>query len=438
VKKKGDDIAMGADRPTTPKSIQWPDNHCDYTNNSIPAADTLLTHIMGWVVQQYKRTIMIDFLPARLVRARDRWYICYYQRDPVDGIRKRHRDTFDLNRLATVRERTAAARIIIQDINSKLPYGYPYEKEHYTRTISMPADEAIAMSMSTKNDLRQATINSYRSTSNKFLQYLEQKKLLQAPVGSIDESLAQAYSDHLQRTGISGCTHNNDIAELKAIFSVLKDRRIIFENPWCSIKKRRVKSKTRKPIRDNDVLTILEYLKANDKSVYLSCLLLYYCMIRPNEQRYITRSQIDLARSIIYINGERAKNHKDQIVTLPDEFHDIMISLGIDELKPRDYILGYASSIGSPTPIGKNTTSARYHDHILFLYNRGRISTREGNTLYSWKDTGGDALAYKINDAVKLKNQFRHHSLDETQAYLSGLLKADPSIKNNHILPTKT
>lgn len=63
----------------------------------------------------------MHYLPARLVVSRQRWYITFYQTDPVTGKRVRHRDTFDLNRIPSIRERTQAARMIIHEINAKLP-----------------------------------------------------------------------------------------------------------------------------------------------------------------------------------------------------------------------------------------------------------------------------------------------------------------------------
>ena len=380
---------------------------------------------------------MNDYLPARLVRAKDRWFISFYQTDPLDRIRRRHRETYDLNRVENKHQRLELAKNLIRKINAQLPYGYPHEHGLYFRSVSMPVDEALNYALETKSDLRPATLHSYRSTCKTFKSFLTNQRMETIPVGSIDKSIAFAYSDFIIKSGKAAVTHNNVIDELRCIFNVLKERDIIFNNPWVGIRKRREAPKKRKPVPSSDITTILEYLFENDKSVYLSCLLEFYCMIRPNEQRYIRQCQVDLERSVIQIKPEFAKNHKEEIVTIPDEFKKTLISLGIEQLDPSYFILGYSSLIGSWKPIGKNTTSARYTEHINTLYAAGRISTKDGNTLYSWKDTGGDYMAGSINDAVRMKNQFRHHSLEETQKYLSQSTTADKKIRKRHNLPVK-
>ncbi len=434
-KKEGEEGRFA--RSTTPSNTEA-NIYGDRGASDQPDGDTILARIIqSRVVMQPICIIMIDYLPARLVRAKDRWYICFYQTDPVDRIRRRHRDTFDLNRIDSISMRMDAARTLIRQINAKLPYGYPYETSMYTRTVSMPVNEALDYVLEIKSDLRPATIQSYRSNCKKFKQFLATRKLDSIPIGSVDESLAIAYSDHIVRSGKAAVTHNNLIDEMKGIFNLLLKRKIIFHNPWLVISKRREAPKRRKPVPAADIYTILNYLEANDKTTYLSCLLEFYCMIRPNEQRYLQRHQIDLDASVISINGEYAKNHQDQVVTIPDEFKETLINLGINRLAPSDYLLGYADSIGSRKPIGKNTTSGRYTDHISNLYASGQISSRTGNTLYSWKDTGGDHLKKSIKDAVRMKNQFRHHSLEETQKYLSQSTTADKKIRKRHNLPVK-
>lgn len=427
----------GATRSTTLSSAEA-NIYGDRGASDHTDGDTILTRIIqSRVVMQPICIIMIDYLPARLVRAKDRWYICFYQTDPVDRIRRRHRDTYDLNRIESTTMRIDAAKTIVRQINAKLPYGYPYEPGMYSRTVSMPVDEALNYALELKSDLRPATLHSYRSTCKTFKSFLATHHMDTIPVGSIDKSIAFSYSDHIIKSGKAAVTHNNVIDELRCIFNLLKEREIIFTNPWVGIRKRREAPKKRKPVPSSDIVTILEYLFENDKSVYLSCLLEFYCMIRPNEQRYIQRCQVDLDRSVIQIKSEFAKNHKEEIVTIPNEFKVTLISLGIEQLDPSDFILGYSSSIGSWKPIGKNTTSARYTDHINTLCMAGHISTKNGNTLYSWKDTGGDYMAESINDAVRMKNQFRHHSLEETQKYLSAQTSADKRIKKRHNLPVK-
>lgn len=72
----------------------------------------------------------VPYLAARLAIKKDRWEIVFYQTDPTDGKRKRHRETGDLNRIKDLRERKKQACALVTKINAMLPEGYPYGREH--------------------------------------------------------------------------------------------------------------------------------------------------------------------------------------------------------------------------------------------------------------------------------------------------------------------
>lgn len=379
--------------------------------------------------------IMIDFFPPRLVRGKTRWYIEFYQRDPVDGIRKRHRETFDLNRIHNIRERQKAARSIILEITRRLPEGYPYDPSLYHRAVSVSAKEALRQGLEAKKNLRHESYMSYKSKHDKFLRYLESRNLADIPVAVIDSNLVMDYSDHINRQGISARGHNNDISDLHALFTEIKKRKLIQANPFFDAPKRKVSEKYRQPIDPVDMIIILDEAKHSDKSLYLSCLLLFYCMIRPKEQRYLKVDMFNFQKAILTIPGDIAKNHKTQTVTIPDQLREILFELRVDTLSKDQYILAPHGELGANTPVGKSLMSNHYRDLIRRLHKEGMISSIIGNTLYSWKDTGMDFLAAVLPDAVKLRNQARHHSLQETQIYLSRRPIADLSIRVKHRLP---
>lgn len=378
---------------------------------------------------------MKDYLPARLAQLKDRWYFVYYQTDPVTKKRRRHRESFDIGRIP-IDQRVARGQEVISYINSRLPYGYPYDKDFYAIKVSMSASAALAFVLEQSQDLRHATIKSYESSSRKFEKFLTTIGLAHQPVDAITRQVAQSYSDHLTRSGLSARSHNNDINEMKRVFNILKDREIIPGNPFQNIARRKVTKKIRQPISHTDALIILDYLKKNDVSVYLSCLLLYYCFIRPNEQRQLKRSNILLDQSMIFIPGHVSKNRKDGYVTIPDQFKKILLEIGIDNLLSHHHLLGSKHKIGNDHPVGKITMGTRYRVILRLLKKKNLLADITGNSIYSWKDTGADALSRSGINGVSLKDQLRHHSLEETQAYLSDRHTADPFVKQHHRLIT--
>ena len=69
----------------------------------------------------------LNYLPARLVRGLSRWYILYYQVNPATNQRERFRETYDLNRIVDINERLMRAEKIIEQLNARLPLGFPFE-----------------------------------------------------------------------------------------------------------------------------------------------------------------------------------------------------------------------------------------------------------------------------------------------------------------------
>lgn len=375
---------------------------------------------------------MIHYIPARLVRAKDRWYILYYQTNPTTGKRERHRVTFDLGRLRDKQGRLQAAKDIVDSINARLPYGYPYDEDFYSRTVTTNVEQAFQLVEQLGADLRHATKLSYAYSMRKFLSYLKMVGLYNEPIDSITKRIAMAFSDYLILQGLTGRSHNNDINEMKRVFNVLKSRDIITVNPFDGVPKRRVEPKQRRALNRDEVVKIFERLRVVDKSTYLSCALLYFCFIRPNEQRFLQAADVNLQEYTINIDGKFSKNRKTAFVTIPEQLKQILLELGITSLHPHDYLLGCAKEIGNKTPVGKSSISNRYRAVIQEMHNDGILASIKGNALYSWKDTGATALGRSGINGIGLRDQMRHHSLAESQTYIEQSRVANEFIKDHH------
>lgn len=428
-------------RSTTHKKAQNADNHGGYTKKNPLAADTALTQRADPVEQGIisppggRHLIpMRDYIPARLVKARDRWYFLFYQTNPTSGKRERHRETYDIGRLPLA-ERTPMAQKIIDGINARLPFGYPFDQDFYQRAVHMTTASAFAIVQTAQSDLRPASRLSYASTMRKFCAFLTRIHLQDAPVSSISKKIALAFADDMLKSGNAATTYNSDITDLKRAFNVLKEREIVTINPFIGIAKRREAPKQRRGLTGGETQLIMAELRTRDVSCHLACALLYFCLIRPNEQRFIRRADIDLARSTIEIPAQAAKNRKTACVTIPDQLRDILIAGGVELLHPSQYLLGGARMYGASTPVGKNSMGERYRRITRAMFAAGLLHSLEGNSIYSWKDTGADALGRSGVNAIAFRDQGRWHSLTESETYLGARRGADPYIKANHRLP---
>ncbi|MEZ5032453.1 MAG: hypothetical protein R2787_13730, partial [Saprospiraceae bacterium] len=151
--------------------------------------------------------MMNDYLPARLVKGVS-WYIVFYAYDPATGNRERFRQSFDLNRIRSPKERMAKARMIITEINKKLPYGYPFNTEaEQQKRLQTPIVEAIKKAVDIRcHNARHSTIHSYRSISDIFIRYLESNGDQNRPVTSFTKTDAVIFLDEMDKKGISART----------------------------------------------------------------------------------------------------------------------------------------------------------------------------------------------------------------------------------------
>lgn len=375
----------------------------------------------------------IDYRPARLVRTAKRWYFLFYQTDPASGVMERHRLSFDIGHYPA-EHREAKAREILDELNSKLPYGYPYDPVQVAAVKPMQIRAALDLALKYCADLRPATLTSYRSWCRKFIRFLEDVGLADQPVTIVNKRLALAFSDHLTQSEITARSHNNDINGISTIWGILVKRELVDRNPFSTVPRRKKKPSSRRPVPAYDIPVILQYLEENDVSVYISCLLLFYTLIRPNEQRQLQRYHFQLDRSLIHIPAHISKNNQENSITIPDELMAALMTAGIQNLRPTEYVIGGRNRLGSAAPIGKSSGSNRYREAIQHLHHQKMIINIQGNTIYSWKNTGMDALAHGHTPARTYQNQARHHSLEESERYMSRQVTADPFIKENHSL----
>lgn len=398
------------------------------------SSDTLLDQLRDWVMMRQNMRIMnIDYRPARLVRTTKRWYFQFYQTNPVTGKLERHRLSFSIGHYPA-EYREAKAHEVLAELNQKLPFGYPYDPVQVAAARPLTIRLGLDLAMKYCADLRPDTLVSYRSWIRKFIKFLETIGMADQPVTIVNKKIALAYSDHLTEKGISARSHNNDINGISTIWGMLLKRELVDRNPFSTVPRRKKKASSRRPVPPYDAEIILNYLQETDVSVYVSCLLLFYCLIRPNEQRQLQRYHFHLERSVIQIPAHISKNGEEHYITIPDELKERLINCRFLYIPPGQYVIGSADSLGKTRPTSRSRINTRYKKAITILYNEQLISSIEGHSIYSWKNTGMDALTNARTPGRSYQNQARHHSLEESERYMSRMLSSDPFIRENHRL----
>ena len=373
---------------------------------------------------------LLNYYPA-VLKMNGRWYVEFYQTNPSTGQKTRFREYHQMNRIKDLTQRKKIGMDLARKINELLPYGYPFVKVHDdSKFISLSDAIDLTMEIKSRSD-RKKTVSTYQSVVHSFQNFIRLKKIETISADKFGQTEAMQFMDHITLTKKPAPrTYNNYISFMKSLFGELLERGYIQKNPWRTLKKSKIIDKNRRMLDENEVKTIFDSAYTTDKMLTLSIFLLYYCFIRPGEQRLMKVNMIDLKNGLINLPGYLTKNKKSETVTIPSVMMPYFDILKFDEWHPEDYIFGKGCLPHPDTPIGVNTLGEKHRTMVDLLYRSKAIRTKKGISLYSWKDTGAMALVKSGIDAYELMKQMRHSDLSTTQKYLKSLESVNKNVQN--------
>lgn len=373
------------------------------------------------------------YLPARLVRGDKKWYILYFQTDPLTGKKKRFRPTFDLNRIKNLNQREIEARNKIIEINRMLPHGYPFVHEasekraHIIYLIDAIEKAWVIKSASIGGE---NSFNSYNLIVNRFKEYIKEVNIDMIDVRDFHRPDAYKFFDHLFRTrNIAAVTYNNYLSYLSGVFNILVDINIVIKNPFKGIENKRVTEKARRALSDYEKEILHAAIYKHNKILFLAVILIQFCFIRPTELRKLRFSDFKLKNNLIRISGSQSKNKRSSIVTIPDIILPILLKYKFYKENPTDLIFGKNFKPHPTIAIGKNELNRQHRVVLDRLKSEKKLSNTNGISIYSWKDTGAMDLIEAGIDIIGIKDQMRHTSIETTHKYLKKLGQVNSDIK---------
>lgn len=380
----------------------------------------------------------LNYISARLVTG-SRWYIVYYQSDPLTDKRIRFRETYDLNRIPDIRERRRKAYMIIEEINSKLPLGYPFSESNGLGKTNIIDALEKAGKIKCMTD-RKRTIDMVRSTLSVFYVFLAKKQLQNIQISLLDSNLALEFLDYVAiDRGVGGRTYNNYIERMRAICTELVDRNFLQKNPFSGLRKKKVSGKKRRAFSKMERIVVARAILKQDRWLMLGVLLQYYCFIRPIELRRLRFYMVDLNAGVIRLTENETKNRENAIVTIPDIITPFLRDCHFDQWHQRWLIFGARMEPHPDKSCGHNTMNYRHKKILEKLQKAGMLVDIVGLTYYSWKDTGALALFEKKVNMLEIMKQLRHKDLKTTQLYCESLYSVNQEIKtlDNNIIESK-
>lgn len=371
-----------------------------------------------------------DYIPAKLVEGQSRWYIEYSYLDGKKGM-VRERPTYNLNRIKDINERRAEADRIVNELNRhKLPKGFP--KIDIQDLHNMFLDEAVKQGFEINcRNARKKTKSSYRSVVNHFLNYIRIKKLDKKPIHKFGVFEAVAYLDETQiEKKLAPRTYNSYRIRLMAIFNVLKKKEIITSNPWEKTEKMKPQDANRRRFSEAESKAVFNFVWEHDQMMTLSIILLYFCFIRPGEQRDLKVNNIDLKRGIITVPGNISKNKETEHVTIPKKVIPLLLAIGVHKWDPNNYIFGEGIKPHPKKRCGSNSMRERHNSILRRMQKKGLIRDITGLQFYSWKDSGAMMMVDHDINIYDVMRQLRHKELSTTQIYLKQLGEVSEKIRD--------
>lgn len=373
-----------------------------------------------------------EYIPPRLVKAQQGWYVVYYHL--VAGMWTRERKTFNLNRIRDRARRLERAREIIAELDGSLHTDRQsgvgsVELNALART---PVVEAIDFAVGIIcQSPKYETRKSFRMIRKMLVDFIAKKKWEGLWVSQFDARCARAFMDDAAGRGISNTTFNNYRGFAGIVFNKLISREYITVNPFHKIEVLEREEKRRRPFTAEERRVVLAEIYQQDYWLFMLVLLHFLCLVRRTECYRMRFSDFHLAEGFILLPRTKTKNKKQRVVTIPDTLRDFLQDDRFAR-NPGNYLL--FGKAGKPHPsvnAGDSTFKERHRLLLIRLKKEKKIADTTGLSLYSWKDTGMTEFA-RILRPVELRDHAGHASIDQSLVYYHAE-QVQPSVKRAKI-----
>jgi len=372
-----------------------------------------------------------EYIPPRLVKARQGWYVVYYHL--VAGIWTRERKTFNLNRIREKPRRLERAREIMEQLDGSLAMrqqgGVAVE---LNALASTPIVEAIEFAVGIIcQSPKKETRKSFIMIRKMLVEFIQKRKMEHLAVSQFDSRCARAFMDNAVQRGISNTTFNNYRGFATIVFNKLINRDFITVNPFHKIEVLDREEKRRRPFTAEERRIVLAEIYQQDYWLFMLVMLHFLCLVRRTECYRMRFSDFHLGEGFILLPRTKTKNKKQRIVTIPDALRDFLLDERFAR-NPANYLLFGKAGLPHPSiNAGDSTFKERHRLLLLRLKKAGKIADTTGLSLYSWKDTGMTEFAHILRP-VELRDHAGHASIDQSLAYYHAD-KVQPAVKRANI-----
>jgi integrase len=336
------------------------------------------------------------------------------------------------NRTNTIAQRDKALSFLQFHLLKQLGQGWKPRKEETLK----PKEIVVVPAIKAFTDLKEIVEAEHLSDVYEhdllamirhFLAYLKANRLENFGVADINSDQVETF---LQQFKSSATNYMNRRRALSALFLRLKTQKLLKINPTQETGKLKEVPHLNLPYKKEQLRKVLEIVKDRHKELYLCCLLMYGCLLRPHQEiRLLKRGYFDEGFNKISLGGNQNKSRRIRSVLVPEYVRTEIIHLGIPLLE--DGMNIFSRTISSFNLSYFNTAWSRIKKDLL---EQGLIE--QDHTLYSFRHSAAVYMYLKTKDPYKIQQAFGHSSLRVTLIYLRSLgLIIDASLDDLPELP---
>jgi integrase len=340
------------------------------------------------------------------------------------------------NRAKSLPEREKALNHLLFQLRKQLEKGWKPDQEPPPPKQPKPAPKVAISCGQAFTDLipeieQERISDDYkrdlRLLNGHFITFLKSNDLAKLPLECITPDHIGQF---LARFKSSGTNYMSRRRTLSALFFRVTGKKLLDNNPTQETKRMREVPQINRPFRKEQMKTVLEHIQKRHDNLYVCCLLMYGCLLRPHEEiRYLTRGSFDEGMTKISLAGDENKGKKIRSVFVPEYVRQELIKQGIGDLP--DWYNIFSHSVDAYAKSYFSNAWARVTEYLL---ENGVIT--EDHTLYSFRHTAAVNMYLKTKDPYKVQRALGHSSLLVTLVYLRSLgLVIDSSLDDLPEIP---
>ena len=359
-----------------------------------------------------KKNYSENFRPAAVKRGAE-IIVEFYAKNPFTDALKRYRLRFN-HIPGDRREKIKYAENVAADINIKLRDGWLPELQLDTKNNYVQMERAVSKFIETRRrEFSLDTVRMYTSFWSVMGEWLQKRYKQEIFVVQIDKAVAANFCRYLTvDREVSMRTFNNYLTGLNAMFRWFVDTGYHTYNPFESIKKKKVPTKRRMFLNEEERKQVKNYWLTENRDFFRMILMSHFTILRRKELTLIKVEHLNLDKKLLFVPAENSKNKKDYYVTIPDA-----LMSWIKELKPENYPGHYFLFSGHYLYPGTERIQPKWiSDQWAKMRKALCFSSRL--QFMSLRDTG---IRQLLRDGVSIDDvmiQARHWSLEVTKTYL--------------------